>query len=156
MDPNSVLAQLRDIQSPESISAWPPAFGWWLLALILFCALGTAIYLLRRWYRRTAWKRAALKELGNLEAAYYAKPNSEQLSRLSALLRRSLAAAYGLPSIAALGPVQWRERLSEAGHYLTDDDLLILSEGHYQAQQTVLDKAAFKRIKRTIKEVRQV
>jgi hypothetical protein len=154
MDPNSVLAQLRDIQPPEAISAWPPAIGWWLLAIIVLCALGTTIFLLRRWYRRTAWKRAALKELGNLETAYYAMPNSEQLSRLNALLRRSLAAAYGLPSIAALGPVQWREQLNEASHYLTDDDLLILSEGHYQAQQTELDKAAFKRIKRTIKEVR--
>ena len=35
MDPNSVLAQLRDIQPPEAISAWPPAIGWWLLAIIV-------------------------------------------------------------------------------------------------------------------------
>ena len=33
------LAELRDIHLPGPIEVWPPALGWWLVAILLSCAL---------------------------------------------------------------------------------------------------------------------
>ena len=38
MDSEELLAQLADIHLPAEISFWPPAFGWWILALLLLIA----------------------------------------------------------------------------------------------------------------------
>ncbi|MEC7549612.1 MAG: DUF4381 domain-containing protein, partial [Pseudomonadota bacterium] len=38
MDSEELLAQLADIHLPAEISFWPPAFGWWILALLLLVA----------------------------------------------------------------------------------------------------------------------
>ena len=33
------LAQLRDIHLPEPVSWWPPALGWWLVAMTVMTLL---------------------------------------------------------------------------------------------------------------------
>lgn len=57
------LDQLSDIHLPEATSFWPPAWPWWLLlagiiAVIVFVFLH---------YKRQAWRRAALKQLNNID-----------------------------------------------------------------------------------------
>lgn len=151
MDPNSLLSQLRDIQSPGAISWWPPAIGWWLLGATLLLLSALTIYTVLRWYRRSAWKRAALKELRALGSAQATAPSDKNLTQVISLLKRTLSAAYQAPNIAALGPNQWREKLNDAGSHLNEEDLVILSEGHYCPNQNTLDDAALTRIKLTIK-----
>ena len=38
MNPQDPLSQLKDIHLPATGGFWPPAPGWWLLALILLLA----------------------------------------------------------------------------------------------------------------------
>lgn len=39
MDSEELLAQLADIRLPSAISWWPPAPGWWLLAVLILVAI---------------------------------------------------------------------------------------------------------------------
>ena len=63
MNPQDPLSQLRDIHLPDTGGFWPPAPGWWLLALIALAALAGLIWWLRRQRRRTRWLRLAKAEL---------------------------------------------------------------------------------------------
>jgi len=49
------LAQLRDIHLPDPVSWWPPAFGWWLVAVTLVLAVATFLY----WLHANRWRREA-------------------------------------------------------------------------------------------------
>lgn len=80
---------LRDIHLPAPPSAWPPAPGWWLLAVLTLVALGFALRALLRWRERAARRRRLLAEFDAL------RPVSDDtdavpayLSALSAFLRR--------------------------------------------------------------------
>ncbi|HCH75615.1 MAG TPA: DUF4381 domain-containing protein, partial [Pseudomonas sp.] len=46
------LDQLAPLISPDPISWWPPAPGWWLLGLVLLMALGLLWRLRHRLLRR--------------------------------------------------------------------------------------------------------
>ena len=67
MAPEELLQGLRDIQLPESVPFWPPAPGWWLLALLLAASLSCGFFTL---YRRRALRREALGELRRLAKDY--------------------------------------------------------------------------------------
>lgn len=63
---NNPLAQLKDIHTPDSISQWPPAYGWWLLTLVI---IGLAVWLtlvLIKYHKRNLAKRQAINELNAL------------------------------------------------------------------------------------------
>ncbi len=79
---------LRPIHLPDPPFWWPPAPGWWLLAVVTVLSLA-ALWLLRRWRRRTAVRRLALQELLALQEAFAQHTDDQRLvSALSALLRR--------------------------------------------------------------------
>jgi hypothetical protein len=59
------LAQLRDIHLPEPVSWWPPAPGWWILALLALCVVVTGAILVSRHYRNNTYRRQALAALEN-------------------------------------------------------------------------------------------
>lgn len=110
MNPQSdPLAALRPLHAPEPVSWWPPAPGWWLLALLalglLILALGWSI----RRYRRNAYRRQALRELqqllgrGDCQAA--------TLSQLNALLKRVALARGERHAAAGLCGEDWLEFL---------------------------------------------
>ena len=52
MNGQDPLAQLRDIHLPDTGGFWPPAPGWWLLALLSLTALALAVLWWRRHLRR--------------------------------------------------------------------------------------------------------
>jgi hypothetical protein len=61
-DPSQILAQLRDIHEAGSPLWWPPAIGWWVLALVLvFLVVVASRYLLLKLAvrkRRREWLQA--------------------------------------------------------------------------------------------------
>ncbi|WP_339766823.1 DUF4381 domain-containing protein [uncultured Paraglaciecola sp.] len=57
------LDELKDIHTPSEISAWPPAYGWWLIAIfILLTVIAITLAVYKR-YRHNAARRNALQAL---------------------------------------------------------------------------------------------
>ena len=101
------LAQLQDIHLPEAIGFWPPAWGWWLLLVLIIVALGSIIYFLRRHKSRNAYRALALAELRTIQAQYSVEKNSEYLQAISILLRRVALSGFGATFNASLKGGDW-------------------------------------------------
>jgi hypothetical protein len=101
MEPN---LPLRDIHLPEPVGWWPPAPGWWLLAVGVPALLACAVWLWHR-LRRPTPKKLALREWAAI--AHGAMPPQEKLRRLAVLLRRAALSAYPREEVAGLAGEQW-------------------------------------------------
>lgn len=117
MSPQDPLSQLRDIHLPAAVSWWPPAIGWWLLALLVIGAIVGGIYWLLWRHRRLAYKREAIAQMETIRARYLSSRDDEKLlSELSALLKRTAITRYGRDDIAGLAGNQWLAYLDRTGH----------------------------------------
>ncbi len=115
MNNSEALQQLRDIHLPEPVPFWPPAPGWWLLALLVMLLLSAAVWLWKR-HRRTAYRRAALLELQNLhQALAQGQTAAPIIAELSILLRRAAISRYGRQQVAELRGADWLEFLDRTG-----------------------------------------
>lgn len=99
---------LRDIHLPEPISWWPPAPGWWLVAI----ALIVAIALLIKWYRyrtnKLALRRIANRELLEIKHRHQQTSDDQQLVKeLSILLRRVAMSIAPRDTAAGLTGETW-------------------------------------------------
>lgn len=97
-----LLKQLRDIHLPAEPGWWPPAIGWWLLALALATATAWLAWrLVARWRRyrpaRTARAlyRAVSRDLdaGTITPVQYLHRTSELLKRVAIHSAQDLATA---------------------------------------------------------------
>lgn len=87
----SALEQLRDIHVPAAVSWWPPAPGYWIVALLVMAALVMA--LIR--YRRAAIYRTIRQEFESLVKAYEQHRDAGQLARQVSILLRRVALTLG-------------------------------------------------------------
>lgn len=135
---SDALQGLRDIHLPAPVSFWPPAPGWWLLALLLVLVLIAAGWWWRR-YRRTAYRRAALQELQNLQQALrQGRADTPIIAELSVLLRRTAISRYGRQQVAALHGTAWLAFLDRTGrttHFSTQGQALL--EAPYRRDTTM-------------------
>lgn len=92
MNPQDPLSQLRDIHLPETGGFWPPAPGWWALALIVIVLVAVLIWLGRRRHRKMRWLKRAKTELAKLERQ--AAPDPGWFSDLNTLLKRAARQRY--------------------------------------------------------------
>jgi hypothetical protein len=116
MHNSEALQGLRDIHLPDPVPFWPPAPGWWMLALSIVLLLVIAVWLWKR-HRRTAYRRVALKELRSLrQALANGQAGSPIIAELSILLRRAAITRYGRQQVAALNGTAWLEFLDRTGH----------------------------------------
>ena len=128
------LAQLRDLQLPDPVGFWPPAPGWWLLALITLAALAWLSVTARRRYQRSRYRRLALAELEQLATPAAASPCSEWLQQLNQLLRRTALAAYSDATVAHLSGNHWSDFLNRSG---PSADWSLLIDTPYRANPTL-------------------
>jgi len=138
---------LRDIHVP-TVSWWPPAIGWWLLAALALIAIVAGVLLVIRYRRRLHPRRAARRELEALAARYARDHDTHALAAgLSKLLRR--IALLIEPAAAARGSPGWRAFLeSRAPGAFDDAQLVTLLEAPYRPQ-AVLDAEALLSATRT-------
>jgi len=111
MNPTELLQQLRDIQTPPTPDRWPPAFGWWLLALLGLAAL---VWLgIQMW---TAWRRwqRRQRQLRQLRQLFQACPAAQLSTELSILLRRLALTRFPREQVAGLHGEDWLRFLDKS------------------------------------------
>lgn len=114
--PNDPLSQLRDVHLPEAISFWPPAIGWWIVALFVLVIVVGGGYFLIRTVTHQAVKRAALRELKSYRVLFSQNPNFSLLTaNLSMLLRRMALARFARSEVAGLTGDAWLSFLDRTG-----------------------------------------
>lgn len=96
------FSQLRDIHTPAPVSWWPPALGWWALALLLLLLFAFTLWEWKR-YQRNRWRRSALKELARLRD----EGRDQVVREMSVLLRRVAISRYPREEVASLTGEAW-------------------------------------------------
>ncbi len=106
---------LRDIHGPDPVAWWPPAPGWWLLAL----ALAALLWLAWR-YRpqiriaiRSPWRWDAARRLRDLRRRARHQDLKTTAQEFSELVRRIGIARYGRSACAGLAGENWLLWLQE-------------------------------------------
>jgi hypothetical protein len=123
---------LRDIHLPDSVDFWPPAPGWWLLAVLLPLLIFLCRYFYKRIRRQTAAKTAA-KLLSAIRRDSGADAR-QTLAALSALLRRVAISTAPRSDVASLRGEAWLSYLDQS---LPDAPFSqgpgrCLADGHYR------------------------
>jgi hypothetical protein len=89
---------LRDIHLPADVSWWPPAPGWWIMAILAF---SFAAYWALRYYRQHR-QRVALKLLNQIKTNLEAGDLPEIcLQTLSSVMRRFAMSVAANPALVA-------------------------------------------------------
>ncbi len=135
--------QLRDIHLPESIGWFPPAIGWWILALLMPLCCWFIVWLYKRITRKTAVKTAkklliALKQNTEIN-------DRDRLSKLSELIRRVAISQSPRSQAASLTGQAWLDYLdaSVKGTPFSQGVGQVLANAHYQkAAMTDIDMTA--------------
>lgn len=97
LDPmtETALRSLHDIAVPPPVSWMPQTWGWAVLAGLLGLAL--LVWALKTWrrYRRNAYRREALRMLGDIERLLQTpEKHAEALHQLAEVLKRTALAAW--------------------------------------------------------------
>jgi hypothetical protein len=101
------LDQLKDIHLPGGVSNWPPAYGWWLLAILIAVALIFSIKGLIEFRRNRLAKRQALKQL-----AQFKHTHKEWPVELNLLLKRLVISYFPQQDVAGLYLDNWCDFLT--------------------------------------------
>ena len=107
--------ELRDIHAAAAPGVWPPAPGWWLLAVLLIALLViSTLWLLRR-YRDYRLKCQIMDEIDALTASRTKENSIVFLTQLSVLLRRIALRRYARERVASLTGSDWLRFLDATG-----------------------------------------
>lgn len=102
---------LHDIIAAPPPEFWPPAPGWWILALLVLGAVT-----LLGWWLITVWRRRRLQARILGELASLSTDTPEQLaSQVSILLRRVALMCFTRPEVAPLSGEAWLAFLDRTG-----------------------------------------
>ena len=116
MSEENLLVNLKDIHLPPPVSFWPPAPGWWILALLLISTLFIGGVWLYRKYKKIKPRTEALRILKDLEILYRnSQDEIVSLRNLSNLLRRTALTFYDNDAVASLQGSSWLEFLDKTG-----------------------------------------
>ncbi|MBC8259730.1 MAG: DUF4381 domain-containing protein [SAR324 cluster bacterium] len=114
MTTENPLSNLRDIHLPEAVSSWPPAPGWWILAVLLGLLLLFCGFWLRHWYERRKPRNEAIRLLKELQTEHQDNPQAlTTLRNLSQLIRRTALTFCPQEKVASLHGSAWLEFLDK-------------------------------------------
>ncbi|WP_067869179.1 DUF4381 domain-containing protein [Neptuniibacter marinus] len=146
---------LRDMHTPDMISWWPLAYGWWLLIISLIIIVVFCGCYLRK--KLSDPRRYALEELKLLEQNFLQDQDGKRLVMQSnALLKRLALSLYPREQVAPLSGARWCHFLQETGAAPDSAVLDVLAQGPYQEQHSgTIDGAALIKFSRLwIKQVK--
>ena len=103
---NASLDNLHDIILPDAVSFFPPAPGWYIVALLLLALLFHFVIQGYKHYKKSQYKREALQEL-----AFYKEndkdKNKKNAIELLGLAKRIGIVAFGRENIAKFSEDSW-------------------------------------------------
>lgn len=135
MDP---LSGLRDIHLPPPPELWPPAPGWWLLAVVAVVALGLTLGFAFAAWRRGRPRRATVRAIGALRDRHAAGESSGVLvGELATLVRRAAMIRHQRSRVAGLTGREWLEFLDDDEHHFTQGDGACLASAPYARSEPV-------------------
>jgi hypothetical protein len=145
------LDQLEPLIAPAPISGWPPAPGWWILAVVLPLLLWGAFTLLKRLPRKASaqakeaalepLRQAALIELEQLSKPYDGIDAGPWLQQLNAILKRLCRERYPQSRSHILSSRAWLAFLDSRCPAAGLTRWMILVEGAYRPHCNLDDKA---------------
>lgn len=106
---------LRDIHLPPAPGVWPPAWGWWLLVLVLLVTLAWMGLWLWRLFEMRRQRARLLALLGQFDRADADDIGPAFLAGISRLLRRIALLRYPRSQVAALSGTDWLRFLDRSG-----------------------------------------
>jgi hypothetical protein len=104
---------LKDIHLPDTILWWPPAPGWWVLAVLFFVLVFTLPKILK-WVRYKPVKALSLIELNQIKQNHNQQADHKQtLLAITTLLRRTVISKSGRAGNAGLVGDDWLKQLNQ-------------------------------------------
>lgn len=132
MNPD-LLSQLRDIHASPEVPWWPPAPGWWLLAVLLLVALGWLLRRLYAYYRVRQRRKQMLAWVDNLNTSIDPKREPQAyLSTVNRIFKLVALRAFPERSCALMAGQDWADFLTENMKNTASSELLnVLASGPY-------------------------
>jgi hypothetical protein len=152
MDSEDLLSQLADIHLPAQVSYWPPAPGWWVLAILLLIGLVYLAYKLRIQAQQAKIRQYALAELDGCMAEYATADSSEPdanllryVNAVNSVLRRVALVHFPNTDVAGLGGQAWVDFIRQKGDssLLNEQIAAALSHGRFQTRVEVDSQALY-------------
>lgn len=149
MDSAELLEQLADIHLPGPVPFWPPAPGWWLLALLVIALLGWLTHKVLEARKQRQICAFALQELDKAYTAFQNQQSGDPeqlnearlgfLNNFNAVLRRVALWHFPKSNIASLGGRAWVDFIREKGEstLLTDEIVDALVEGRFKSHYDI-------------------
>lgn len=137
MNPDGVnlLSQLRDIHAAPQAAWWPPAPGWWLLALLGLIGLVLLLrHILARWLVRRR-RRLLLRQLDELQTGLDAGSRpQEYVAAINRVLKSVAIRAFPGECCERMEGLQWVRFLVQKFGPEAPAGLDALASGPYQPQ----------------------
>ncbi len=151
-------AHLRDVHLPEPIGWWPPAPGWWLVAVLALLGVVVLVYWLMRWWRIRRYRHALVAQLDDYYAHWQsARSTSQFCQNANTLLKRCMAqlmlesrssgaALRYTPSILAATGETWLSALEARYRALSANTRVALSDYAYQPELRIREQVDVPRL----------
>jgi len=133
-DQSQLLAQLRDIHMTGSPFWWPPAIGWWVLALVIVFLMVVAIRFLRLKLAARKRRREWLRALDTIGQQLDPQRDAHQyLASLNRLFRAIALKAFPGTGCAGLQGEEWVTFISSLlPENACNSSLTALARGPYE------------------------
>ncbi len=129
--------QLRDVQTPDAVSWWPLAIGWWIIIVLIVSSLTLCIVALMRRRRVNRYRTLALSKLTHHQHVWQTeKKDSDYLQAANAVLKR--ACLHFDNNASNLSGVAWITFLNaRSTHPFSDSAQLALTQQLYHQNPNV-------------------
>jgi hypothetical protein len=138
--PAGTMLELRDIHAAPAPGLWPPAPGWWALAILLAVLLVLGLLWLRRRYHARRFRRQVMLELEDITDRYKDRYDDGFFAETGIWLRRVALHRYPPEQVASLTGSAWLEFLDAtggAGEFRTGAGQ-VLETGPYRPEGTAV------------------
>ena len=130
------MPEFADIIEPSAITWWPPAWGWWLVALLALLTISAAAVLLMRWIRQRQVAALTRPLLATALERYNENASSEIFCRdLNQVLKRYIAYQHPQSPLLAKTGYEWTDALTQMADIFSDDTVQALAQGVYRPME---------------------